>query len=307
MTSIRTAFKFDGVMVSLGRILPTRLVSPKICESRKYKRILASIRVLGLVEPPMVYPQPGTDGSFLLLDGHLRVHALREMGEKEVSCLIATDDEGFTYNHKVNKLAPIQEHFMIIKALEHGVSEERLAMTLNIDVAHVREKRDLLRGICPEAVELLKTEQIAASTIRELRRVQPMRQIEMAELMLASRNFASTYAKCLLAATPQEQLVDSQSAKEVDGMSVEDMARLEREMQEIGRDFRRIEESHGRNVLNLVIAVGYLKRLLKSADIVKHLSRRHHDLLTQFHQIVESTSLNEPESGPGPGPGPQPA
>jgi hypothetical protein len=34
--------------------------------------------------------------------------------------LIATDDEGFTYNHKVNRLTAIQEHFMILRALKNG-------------------------------------------------------------------------------------------------------------------------------------------------------------------------------------------
>lgn len=59
-------------------------------------------------------------------------------------------------------------------------------MTLDAGVARTREKQDLLRGICPEAVELLKTEYFTAASIRELRRVEPMRQIELAELIEAS-------------------------------------------------------------------------------------------------------------------------
>ena len=50
-----------------------------------------------------------------------------------------------------------------------------------------------------------------------------MRQLEIAELMIASNNFTTSYAECLLAATPQEQLVDSKSVKEFDGLSIEDM------------------------------------------------------------------------------------
>ena len=33
-------------------------------------------------------------------------------------CLIADDDEAFTYNKRVNRLATIQEHYMIVKAIE---------------------------------------------------------------------------------------------------------------------------------------------------------------------------------------------
>ena len=46
-----------------------------------------------------------------------------------------------------------------------------------------------------------------------------MRQIEMAELMVAANNFSTSYAKCLLAATPQEHLLESNKPKEVRGLA----------------------------------------------------------------------------------------
>src|SRR5690606_29007522 len=66
-----------------------------------------------------------------------------------------------------------------------------------IDVASIRKKRDLLTGICAEAVELLRGRPANAVTFGQLRKVRPMRQIEMAELMCASSNFSVSYAKCL--------------------------------------------------------------------------------------------------------------
>lgn len=293
MAEVNIAFESKGLTLSLSQLLPTRIVHDRMRELPKYQRILSSIQVLGVIEPPMVYPHQGEEGKYLLLDGHLRVRAMQELGEEELFCLVATDDEAFTYNHKVNQLAPIQEHFMIMKALDQGVSEDRIAITLNVDVARIREKRDLLRGVCPEAVELLKTERVGAAAIRELRRVQPMRQIEMAELMVASRNFSKDYAQCLITATPTDQLVDPHKPKAVNGLHVDDVARIKRELQAISQDFRLVEESHGRNVLNLVIAGGYLKRLLENAEVVKYLARRHHEVLDQFQQIVEDNSLNE--------------
>jgi hypothetical protein len=73
-----------------------------------------------------------------------------------VFCLIATDDEAFTYNKRINRLAPIQEHFMIVRAIERGVSEQRIARALGVNVPRIRQKRALLHGICREVVELLK-------------------------------------------------------------------------------------------------------------------------------------------------------
>jgi len=111
------------------------------------------------------------------LDGHLRFEVLKEIGQKEVFCLVSTDDEAFTYNHKVNRISPIQEHFMILRAIEKGVSEERIAKTLNVDVAKIRQKRNLLESICAEVVELLKDKHFSPNAIRVLKKMKPMRQI----------------------------------------------------------------------------------------------------------------------------------
>jgi hypothetical protein len=68
-------------------------------------------------------------------------------------CLVALDDEAFTCNKRVSHLATIQEHYMIIKALERGASEARIAASLNLDVAAIRKWRGMLDGICPEVVD----------------------------------------------------------------------------------------------------------------------------------------------------------
>jgi ParB-like chromosome segregation protein Spo0J len=130
----------------------------------------------------------------MILDGHVRHAILQELGVETAKCLIATDDEGFTYNHKVNRMSPIQEHFMILRAIKNGLSESRIARALNLDIAHIRQKRDLLQGICPEAVQLLKDRPATAQVFREMRKVKPMRQIEIAEVMCLSNNFTVGYA-----------------------------------------------------------------------------------------------------------------
>jgi hypothetical protein len=220
---------------------------------------------------------------------------LKEMGQEKVACLVATDNEAYTYNHKVSPLSAIQEHFMIVEAIRQGVSEERIARTLAVDVAAIRRKMDLLDGICPEAVRLLKEKRACAGAFREIRKVKPMRQIEMAELMVAANNFSASYAQCLLAATPQEQLLEPDKPKEVRGLSPEDMSRMEREMENLAQDLRSVEESHGRNVLNLVLVVGYLKKLLENARVVRYLSQHCSEILAEFQKIVESKTLGTGE------------
>ncbi len=294
--SVKMAFEAAGRVLPIDSILPTRTVSDATRKSKKYLRIQASIREVGIVEPLVVYPGSGKgrNGQYLLLDGHLRLEALQAMGKTEALCLISTDDEGFTYNHKVNQISAIQEHFMIMKALDNGVSEDRIAVTLNLDVASIRKKRDLLNGICPEAVELLRDKRASPGALRMLRRVLPMRQLAMAELMIASNNFTSSYAQCLLAATPQEDLVDRENPKDIPGLRPQDLSRMEREMKVLEKDFRRIEDSHGRNTLNLVLAAGYVRKLLENAVVLKYMSRNYGDVLREFERLAEATDLGDP-------------
>jgi len=293
--AVAMAFDPKGIALPLDQILPLKKISVAFKRSARYQRIFASIREIGIIEPLAVFPQNGKERQYILLDGLLRFEVLKDLGKTEAFCLIATEDEAYTYNQKVNQVTPIQEHFMILRAIENGVSENRIAATLNVDVKSIRSKRDLLKDVCPEAVELLRDGRISAGAVRELSKVKPMRQIEMAELMIASHNLTASYAKCLIAATPNDQLIEKAAAKAKEGLSPEEISRMEREMENLSKDFRQIEETHGRNVLNLVTSVAYLRKLLDIASVVRFLSRHHADLLTEFQKIVEATSLTEPQ------------
>jgi ParB-like chromosome segregation protein Spo0J len=104
------------ISVPLSSVLPVRKLSPAISKTEKYRRIAASIGEVGIIEPLIVYPQTNGESHYILLDGHIRLEILKELGQEEVNCLVARDDEAYTYNHKVNQLSAIQEHFMIMEA-----------------------------------------------------------------------------------------------------------------------------------------------------------------------------------------------
>ena len=71
-----------------------------------------AISVILTRSAPIVIPEPHKKGKYLLLDGHLRIEILKELGALGVICLVATEDEAFTYNKRINRLATIQEHKM---------------------------------------------------------------------------------------------------------------------------------------------------------------------------------------------------
>src|SRR3954449_9027022 len=116
--NVRLACESEVVIVPIDNILPLRMHDTGIKTTVKYMCIESSIKELGLIEPLVVFPQPGSSTIYLLLDGHMRHLALKTLGHATAKCLVALDDESFTYNHKVSRLSAIQEHFMIRRALK---------------------------------------------------------------------------------------------------------------------------------------------------------------------------------------------
>jgi hypothetical protein len=213
------AFNTNIVDLPLDRLLPSRAMFKGIETTRKYAQIKSSIQEIGLIEPVAITTADPKTGLHIILDGHLRVQVVRDLGIASITCLRAKDDEGYTYNKRVNRLATVQEHYMILRALERGVPEERLARVLDINMVSLHRKRNLLEGICPEVVDLLKDQHFGVDLMRHLRRMKPTRQIECTELMLSLGNFSSHYAAALLAATPGEQLIDPEKPKKFKGLT----------------------------------------------------------------------------------------
>ena len=269
-STVKMAFEEAELRIAIADIQPLKLVSDAAKKTAKYAQIAASIREVGIVEPPVVARDRSERGKYLLLDGHLRIDILKDVGETDVVCLVSTDDEGFTYNKRVNRIAAIQEHRMILKAVERGgVSEERIARALNVDVQSIRRKRHLLDGICAEVAEILKDKHLSIHTFTELKKMLPLRQIEAAELMVAMNKYTATYAKSLLAATPQAQLVECTKPKRVKGLSDAQIGLMEQESVNLEREFKIAEKSYGADHLDLVLAVGYLGKMIgKNADAV---------------------------------------
>ena len=290
-STITLGFEEARLRIAIDQIVPLKLVSSAIKKTPKYAQIAASIREIGLVEPPVVARDRGEPGKYLLLDGHLRIDVLKEMGRDDVTCLISTDDEAYTYNKRVNRLAMIQEHRMIVKAVERGVPEDRIAKALNVDVQNIVRKRRLLEGICPEVADILKDKHIAINTFTELKKMLPLRQIEAAELMVAMNKFTTNYAKSLVAATPQAQLVEQDKPKHVKGLSEEQIAMMERESVSLQREFRIAEKSYGADHLDLVLTNGYIAKLLSNARVVRYLAQHHQDILTEFQKLADTDTV----------------
>jgi ParB-like chromosome segregation protein Spo0J len=290
MSEMKLGFEMQKIRLPLDVLLPVRQIKDpeKIV---RYGSILKSIPLVGVLEPLSVFPLKGQSGKYLLLDGHLRLIALKALGETEADCIVAKDDESFTYNARVSRLAPIQEHKMIMKAVQNGVPPERIAEALNIPVKNVRSAMTLLDDIHPEAVELLKDKPTTARAIRMLRKVTGVRQVEIAEFMVSANNFTATYAEALVLGTSQDQLANPEQPKKKQGMSAEDIARLEQEMDALQKDMKTVDDTYGKDMLNLTLARGFIKKLLENARVVRFLNLHHPEIGSQFEDIAEAEAV----------------
>jgi len=289
--NVPISFRPEGVTLPLDKILPLKSLPKSIRSSQRYLRIKASMQEVGIIEPPIVFPNKGDEDTYLMLDGHIRLEIAKSLKLESLFCLVATDDEAFTYNHKVNQLQPIQEHFMILRAIKNGVSEERIAKTLNVNIDTIKQKRDLLTGICPEAVALLRERNASAGALREIKRVKPMRQIEMAEVMIASNDYTAAYAKCLVLASSPDQVLEPSQQTAPKGMENQDVARLQREINNMEHEFKLVQEEYGRNMLNLVVVVGYVRSFLNNAAVVRYLSQTEPTMLAEFQKIMDQAEM----------------
>jgi ParB/RepB/Spo0J family partition protein len=291
MSEMKIGFEMRRVRIALADILPVRHVKDPQDNIKRYRTIRASIKEVGLIEPLVVYPQKGAPGKYLLLDGHLRHYALKDLGRTEAECIIASDDESFTYNARVNRLNPIAEHKMIMKAVNNGVKPEKIAAALNLSEADVKASMTLLDGINEEAADLLKDKAVSPKAIRLMRKVSGVRQIEIAELMVSAGNYTKGYAEALVLGTPKDQLVNPDEPKQKKGMTREEIGKLEAEMETLERDLKAVERSYGDNMLNLTLARGYVKKLLDKARVVRFLNANHPDIFAEFESLAAAETV----------------
>jgi hypothetical protein len=169
--------------------------------------------------------------------------------------------------------------------VKKGVSEERLARALNVNIANIRAKRNLLIGICPEVAELLRDKHVPLNAFTELRFLKPVRQIEAAQAMITMNRYSVSYAKSLVASTPAHQLVEGRQRRQR-GLTQEQLATIQRESENLERELSLIEGDYGADHLDLMLATGYVGRLLGNARIVGHLAQFHPEILSEFQRIA---------------------
>jgi hypothetical protein len=62
---------------------------------------------------------------------------------------------------------------------------------------------------------------------------------------------------------------------------------MERESANLDREFKLAERSYGSNHLDLVLAKGYLAKLLGNARVLRYLDQHYQEFVTEFQRLTE--------------------
>ncbi|RUW46737.1 MULTISPECIES: plasmid partitioning protein RepB C-terminal domain-containing protein [unclassified Mesorhizobium] len=198
------------------------------------------------------------------------------------------------------KLTTVNAFRALMEAERLGSLPMRLAERIRGNRAPIGDEkptsvinRQLVAGICLDALELLEDGPVPAGIFCLLRKVVPSRQIEITRLMIGLDRVRLHWARVLVALTPQTQLAaPSVSRMQFAGIDASDIAAMEIELAALSLDFLNAAEHLGPWGLELVAARGYLNRLMDNAPVVRYLARNFPATLSEFQKMIDPASLS---------------
>ncbi len=110
--------------------------------------------------------------------------------------------------------------------------------------------------------------------------------------MVASNTITMAHAEALLKATPPEQRSDTKSAKSK-AAPLEQIVKLEKEMSQVHTQYKDAEQHYGSDLLNLVLAKGFVTKLLANDAVKSFIDRYEPEILTHLKLVVSTVSMEE--------------
>lgn len=268
-----------GLDIPLIRLRPLR---DRKVSKREFNRILASIKVVGLIEPLVVYPE-GDD--YVILDGVQRYRALMEMGVEIAPCILGPQREAFTGNRYVNRVSPVQEHRMIEKSLEE-VDEASIASALGISTIGHRLKKTLLKRLHPDVAAAYDDGKITRVCAREFTNVRPARQKEILDAMVGYKDYSTAFVRTLVVKTPQHQRDTTRRKNnpwDKTAQRKNDLLKQLADAEQKHDFYSRLYKQYTVDLLRMAI---YIRTVINNKRIRAYLQERHPSVVTQFESII---------------------
>lgn len=288
---IKQCFNNHFHLYPITFLLPSRTIPVNVRSSNKYKQILTSIAEIGLIEPIMIFITE--NGEHKILDGHLRIEALKDLEITHAHCLISPVEDTYSYNKRVNHLTILQEQRMLQKAVESGVSVEKLCAVLGLSQGIINTRLRISEGISKEALALLADKNVSQNVFDVLRKIKLHKQMDFVSTMVTLNNFTKKFALSMLHALPAEHLVRKPDNPPEDKDMIKTLARLEKEMAALQVETQDIQNEFAENNLNLMVVRSYIAKLLSKNEIIHWLYDNKSEYLDVLKKVLGVKHLNE--------------
>lgn len=280
--------------IKIKELIPLNTRNINLETNNKFKKILSSIRVVGILEPLIVYPE---GKGYIILDGYLRYKACQILEIEEAPCFIYYEKEAYTFNRMVNSLSAVQENKMLKKALNE-VKPEVIAQVFGMKASSISIDKRLFNYLDPEVIKVLDEEKISKKCARELSKVNTKRQIEIINEMKKTGDFSLSFAKALVLKTPTNQLNPKKRQAILRMNERSKKNNLVKELQEAEKSCDFYSNLYRQYSTDLVKLCIYIRRLLDNHNIKSYIHKNYPEIFKNFEKIAcLSSQIGDKEEG----------
>lgn len=280
------AMEIDGCDIGLKELKPMNARQINVATNRGYRKILASIMAIGLIEPLSVHRE---NGQYWILDGCLRYMACTHLEMETVPCLVYKDKQAYTFNRNVNRLSPYQEIRMLRKSLE-AIDEATIAKTFGLQTIRARLIPNLVKQLHPEVVEAFKENVITRTTVGEMMRAMQTRQAEILKEMKRVGDYSPSFCRTLVIQTPDAQRNKNkvqQKAWSEDSDRKRGMIDRLKHAENQHDFYATLYRKYSADLLKLTF---YVRKVISNAKIEEYLCANHAGVLARFKSVIDGAA-----------------
>ena len=274
-----------GADVDIDKLVPLQERKVNFRAKNGYRKILASIREIGLIEPLCVFQE---DGVFVILDGYVRYRACEELGVKTVPCLVYPDKEAYTFNRMVNSLSPTQEARMLRRSLE-SIEEPTIAKVLGLRRITPRLGATVSKQLRPDVLKALDKGLIGLGCAREFTYVKPKRQLEILKEMERTRDYGISFVRALVLRTPPAQRNRTKKRKSPWDKNPAQKRELVTKLEAIEKRYDFYSSLYRQYTTDLLKLCIYVRKLVVNEKIRDRLNTTTPEVLQCFESILFET------------------
>ncbi|MEI8120821.1 MAG: ParB N-terminal domain-containing protein [bacterium] len=277
--------KTCGMDIPIGDLVPLNKRDANFKNSRGYRRLLATITAVGLIEPLAVYPE---NGRYVILNGFMRYKVCEEIGVTMLPCRIYQDKDAYTFNHMVNNISGFQEMRMLRKSLDK-LDEQTVADVFGLKSIRYRLAPTLLKQLHPQVAKAYENESIGRNCVKEMTSVLPDRQVEILKEMKTKHNYSLAFLRALILGTPEQQKNPHRSFRKAWSKDPSKRKLLVARLDEAARQHDFYSSLYRRYSTDLLKICFYVRQLLTNPGLAAYLEGKQPDIFSNLKSIVFET------------------